>query len=247
MNIQRLSWAGLKIESGNAVLLIDAVENYVKIGSGQVFHFSDDVRADIILITHLHFDHYDAATIRKCLKPGGKLVVSSLYADKVKADGFNPVELQLEQSFSAGAFKVTPVFAMDGVGDKQVSWVVEDNEHRILHGGDTIWHNQFWHIQELFKSFDVVFLPVNGAVMHFPHLPFSPIPATLTPKQAVAAAGLLHAGRLCPIHYGFHEPGFYEEYPHVKEAVQEAAAEMDVQVSWLQPSNYFNQLAPVLS
>lgn len=39
-----------------------------------------------------------------------------------------------------GPFTVTAVPALDGLGDPQVSWVVEADGKRLLHGGDTAFH-----------------------------------------------------------------------------------------------------------
>lgn len=242
MKIQRLSWAGIKIESDGQILLIDAVENYQgrgsSIGPADPYIFSDHTQADVILLTHLHSDHYDKDLINATLKPNGKLFSSDQITSELINDGLNPIGLALGASYTIGNFTVTPVFGMDGVGDKQVSWVVEDAEHRILHGGDTIWHNQFWQIGKTFERFDAVFLPINGAVVNIPRLLFSPVPITLNPFQAVAAAKLLHAETLVPIHYGFSRPGFYDQYPGMEEDLARSAEQQEVEVTLLEPGEF---------
>ncbi|MET6999996.1 MBL fold metallo-hydrolase [Chitinophaga defluvii] len=249
MKIQRLGWAGIKIETGGLTILVDAVEHYAASRFFVIdtkdadYTFSDDTQADYAVITHLHTDHYDAGLIRKCLKPEGKLVCSSLFSDQLRADGFdNLVVLSWEEVFDAGAVQFTPVFAMDGFGDQQVSWVIEDSTHRILHGGDTIWHNQFWKIGAQYQGFDAVFLPVNGVLMHFKK-PESGGPATLTPEQAIGAAVILGAKVLIPIHYGFNLPGVYEEYPNVVPRLKEIAAGRGLPLSFLQPGAYLEPQA----
>lgn len=102
-----------------------------------------------------------------------------------------------------------------------------------MHGGDTLWHNQFWSLGAHYQSFDAVFLLINGVAVHLPHLAFSPVPASLTPLQAVSAAQLLHARQLCPIHYGLTIPGSYEEYPATLAETQRLAAELGVPLSVL--------------
>ena len=50
--------------------------------------------------------------------------------------------------------------------------------------------------------FDVVFAPINGAVVDFPHLqPPSPLAATMEPEQAALAGELLGARTVVPMHY----------------------------------------------
>lgn len=65
MIIQKLNWAGIKLECGDKTILIDAAEDfsaYHKILENPLtplFRFSDTVKADYILLTHLHLDHFD--------------------------------------------------------------------------------------------------------------------------------------------------------------------------------------------
>jgi len=60
--------------------------------------------------------------------------------------------------------------------------------------------------------FDVVFAPINGAVVNFPHLqPPSPLAAAMEPEQAALAGDLLGARTLVPMHFdGFDiDPWYY--------------------------------------
>ena len=238
-----MKWAGLRLEAAGRVLLIDAVENFAAFAGGAAVGQVDQggtlvsgatTPADFILLTHLHPDHYDPQLIRDCLRPEGLVFCLDAVADTLRADGLDRVVgFTLGQEFWQGELKITAVYAMDGFGDPQCSWVIEDGAHRILHGGDTLWHNQFWSLGARYESFDTVFLPINGAVAHLPHLDFSPVPATLTPPQAVSAAQLLHARQLVPIHYGLSLPGGYEEHPAALAETQRLAAEAGLLVSTL--------------
>lgn len=238
MKVQRLSWAGLKVEFNGQVLLVDAVQNYQRgasIGPADPFTFASDTAADLILITHLHSDHYEKELIKAVLKPGGTFISSDEIVEDLSDDGLDPHGLALGESYQAGAFTITPVFAMDGVGDKQVSWVIEAGGRRILHGGDTMWHNQFWQLGKTWGQFDAVFLPVNGAVVTIPRITPSPVPITLTPVQAITATRLLNAKVLVPIHYGFHKDGMYHQHEAMEEALNAEADHQHVQVQWVEP------------
>ena len=240
MKLQRLSWAGLKGESNGQILLIDAVQNYQRgasIGAEKPFQFVENTAADVVLITHLHSDHYDPEAIRAVLKPEGCFVVSEQIATEVTNDGFAPLALALNIPQQIGNFTVTAVFAMDGVGDKQVSWVIEADGQRILHGGDTMWHNQFWQLGKTWQHFDAVFLPVNGAVVNIPRVEPSPVPITLTPIQAITVTRLLHADVLIPIHYGFHKEGVYHQFPEMEAEIARQAEVQNVKVQWVEQGN----------
>src|SRR5207247_1124004 len=115
-------------------------------------------------------------------------------------------------SVSAGPFTLTALPAMDGIGDPQVAWLVEADGVRVLHLGDTIFHGYWWRMARRHGPFDVVLVPVNGAVVSFPHrTPASPLPAALDPSQAAVACSLLDARWAIPIHAdGYEIGGVYE-------------------------------------
>ncbi|MFP3834131.1 MBL fold metallo-hydrolase [Chryseobacterium sp. SIMBA_028] len=228
MEIQKLNWAGIKLVSQNKTILIDAVEDfsYYKPVLGEaveeLLKFSDHVQADYILFTHLHLDHFDKSVIRKCLKKNGKLIIYSGLEPFVRKfdDDVQMIVLNLDETFTENNITFKPVFAMDGVGEIQSSWIVEDPTTKIFHGGDTIWHNQFWKLGKENPNIDYAFLPVNGVVVNFEviGLEYSPVPASLNLKEAFTAAHLLHAKKLVPIHYGlfahekFYIPQVFDHY-----------------------------------
>jgi L-ascorbate metabolism protein UlaG (beta-lactamase superfamily) len=121
---------------------------------------------------------------------------------------------------------VTAVFAVDGLGDPQVSWIVAADGSRILHGGDTVWHGAWWRIAKRHGPIDVAFLPANGARIDFPWLqPAADAAAALTPEQAVEAARALGAGELVAIHHtALEHEDFYRPRRDVAEAIAGLAA-----------------------
>lgn len=252
--VTRLGWAGVQLESGGSRLVIDLFEER------HAFRpFFDEVRGplpppdgpvDFGLVTHLHADHTDPVALGRALAPGTKVFrprpapgddldrastavaeagLASLEAEVVEVDNWD--------SHEAGPFTVTPVPAVDGFGDPQVSWVVEAAGRRVFHGGDTVFHGAWWPIASRFKPFDAVFLPVNGAVCNFPHRqPPSPFPVTLDPDRAAVAATMLGAEVAVPIHdEGIHEPGLYEPVAGAAEAFEKAAHERGVKTRLLAP------------
>lgn len=212
MEIQKLNWAGIRLTSHNKTILIDAVEDfsYYKPVLGDAVEnllaFSDHIQADYILFTHMHLDHFDKGVIQKCLKKDGKLIVYAGLETIVKklVEDVEIITLNLDETFTENNITFKPVFAMDGVGEIQSSWIVDDGTTKIFHGGDTIWHNQFWKLGKENPNIDYAFLPVNGVVVNFEiiGLEYSPVPASLNLKEAFAAAHLLHAKKMVPIHYG---------------------------------------------
>ncbi|MBK7290105.1 MAG: MBL fold metallo-hydrolase [Chitinophagaceae bacterium] len=191
MQIQKLSWAGIKVVCGNKTVLIDAVENFKPylpvLGKprSDVFIFSPTTTADYILFTHLHLDHFDMEVIDKCLKPEGKIIANKKLQHQIPVHNHECIFLDVDQSITENGITFKSVFSLDGIGEEQTAWILDFNGTKIFHGGDTIWHNQFWKIGKENPDIDYAFLPVNGAVVNFQivGLEYSSIPASLTPSR----------------------------------------------------------------
>ena len=136
-----------------------------------------------------------------------------------------------------GDFTATAVPAVDGYGDPQVSWVVSAGGRRIIHCGDTLWHGAWWQIGRQYGPFDAAFLPINGARFGW-RKPVSDIPAVLTPEQAVAAAQVLGARLIVPIHYGVVGAEGYAETAHPEEELREAARRRHQDVEIVHPGDW---------
>lgn len=251
MKIRKLNWAGIQLTVADKTILIDAVDDFsyynpvLGEANKETLIFSDNVKADYILFTHLHLDHFDIGLIKKSLKSDGKLIVYSALKNSVQKqfENIEIVALNLDEEFTESGIKFKAVFAMDGIGDIQSSWIVEGNGIKIFHGGDTIWHNQFWKLGKENLNIDYAFLPANGVIVHFPMigLEYSPIPASLSLEQAFVAAHLLHAKQLVPIHYGLfeHDP-FYIPQKFTDEDLERLSKEVKQEYIILEDGNYLN-------
>ncbi|KAB2879139.1 MBL fold metallo-hydrolase [bacterium] len=244
MKIQRLSWAGIKIECNKICILVDAVE-YFNVAAKfmgspreQIFKFSDSIQADFVVLTHLHPDHYDPSIINKCLKKDGMVICHKSISPKIREDGFKrQIELELNETFEFGSVSFIPVFASDGIGDPQVSWIIAHNDRKLIHCGDSIWHGKFWEIGRMYSPFDLALLPINGAVVHFEKIgyDFSPIPASMTPEQALAASKLLKTTYVIPIHYGMFDSETYQSYSCCEEVFLRIGSENGIQIRIIEP------------
>ena len=237
LRIQRLAWAGIRLQLPQATLFIDPLVDPEAWGSAlgdPLIPVGDSVGDTSVLITHAHSDHFDAKAAADALGGGGVLAYpSGIEPRPIPADvRARPSALWEPQLL--GDFTATPVPASDGYGDTQVSWVVSAGGRRIFHGGDTLWHGHWWRIGRQFGPFDAAFLPINGARFGW-RQPVSGQPGVLTPEQAVAAATILGARRLVPIHYGI---AGMKEYVEVKDPIGElrrAAREKAVAVQPVSP------------
>jgi L-ascorbate metabolism protein UlaG (beta-lactamase superfamily) len=260
MRVTWLGWAGVELEADGATVVVDPLQD-----TGAVFAAlgaraqatpvprvvaASAGRAVAGLLTHLHRDHADAKALvgalargATVLEPlaggGGKLEeLALLQAEhELAAAGLDRRRVAPWQSVTAATFTLTALPASDGLGDPQVSWLVEADGVRVLHLGDTMFHGYWWRMAHRHGPFDVVLVPVNGAVVSFPHRrPASPLPVALDPAQAAIAAWILGARQAIPIHAeGYEIDGIYQPAPDAAEAFAAAAAERDVPVTILQP------------
>jgi L-ascorbate metabolism protein UlaG (beta-lactamase superfamily) len=229
MLIRRLGWAGIELTVGGSSLVIDYITDFALLTASQPTGAYVPVRQHALaaLVTHLHEDHTDVAAIESAVGLNGLVLRPPPMPGIAGGTPFTePAEARLASTSLAvrevtewegtdiAPFVVTPVPAVDGLGDPQVNWVVQAGGQRIFHGGDTIFHGYWWLIANRLGPVDVAVMPINGAIVQAPHLrPPSSVPAVMTPEQAVEAAVILGATTLVPIHFGVHQPPGYVEQP----------------------------------
>jgi L-ascorbate metabolism protein UlaG (beta-lactamase superfamily) len=227
MKARWLGWAGVEIEAEGAALVIDPLADpgatFAALGEGAravplptVTPPAARHAALAGLVSHLHRDHADAdalaaavapdAAVHEPAWPGGDAAENLALAQanvELERAGLRRRQVEPWEGIEAGPFAITALPAVDGLGDPQVSWLVEAEGCRVLHLGDTTFHGYWWRMARRHGPFDLVFAPVNGPVIDFPHLqPPSVMAAAMEPEQAAHAGELLGARAVTPMHYG---------------------------------------------
>lgn len=222
MQARWLGWAGVELEYEGEMVVIDPLAD----PAGTFAGFGDAASGVELptvvpagrgavagLVSHLHRDHTDAAALAAALAPGAPVhhpapteednLALAQAEYELRTAELTRREVATWESVTVGPFACTALPAVDGLGDPQVSWLVEAGGSRVLHLGDTVFHGAWWQIARRAGPFDLVFAPVNGAVVDFPHQqPASPLPAAMEPEQAALAGELLGAKAVVPMHYG---------------------------------------------
>ncbi|HBZ48176.1 MAG TPA: Zn-dependent hydrolase [Stenotrophomonas sp.] len=237
LRAQRLAWAGVRLQLPDSTLLIDPLvspEAWGRALPDRLVPVADAVGETHVLVTHTHSDHFDGTAVATALKNGGVLAYPAGLQPSPWPQGARARPSALWEPQLLGDFTATPVPASDGYGDTQVSWVVSAGGRRVFHGGDTQWHGNWWRIGRQFGPFDAAFLPINGARFGWRE-PASGQPGVLTPEQAVAAAVILGARVLVPIHYGVSGMDKYVEVDDPLGRVRQAARERDVPLQIMEP------------
>jgi len=252
MHIRRLGWAGLELEADGQTALVDLLQDTDWIagfvGAPRTALPGPSRPADLALVTHLHADHTDAVSLKRALKPGAPV----LRPAPATGEGLENAALELAETGLAeletrvvepwetveiGPFRIAAIPAADGTGDPQVSWIVSAGGTTLIHCGDTLFHGWWWRAAMRFGPIDIAFLPVNGAVVDFPHRqPASGLPVAMTAREAAAAARALGAAEAVPIHYDtFHSPPIYDAADGAAAAFVEAAGAAGVSARIVEP------------
>jgi L-ascorbate metabolism protein UlaG (beta-lactamase superfamily) len=235
LNIERLTWAGIKLTTENTTVLIDAVGTDLWDGNAPegLVAVTADTRRRYALITHTHNDHFDLETLKQVLGDRGYVICHESIAAHIASRGLRVIPAKMWQPVIRGGFVFTAVPADDGLGAEQVSWVVSSQGKRIFHGGDTLWHGKLEDIGLQFGPFDAAFLPINGARISRDPMPETP--AVLTPTQALDAALLLQAKVIVPIHFGLNDPPHYIEVDQPLDTLITQAAKRNQKVQHIKP------------
>ncbi|RXT04557.1 MBL fold metallo-hydrolase [Ammoniphilus sp. CFH 90114] len=248
MLLQKLSWAGVLIQSEDTVILIDPLgrtpEGQEKPLAGRVgepleplLTFDQLPKPTAILISHIHPDHFDPISITQSFGTDLPVLVPIESVEMVKQTGLtNVIGVTVGYTETYNTVTVKAAQSVDGYGTPQVSWIVEGKGGKVIHFSDTLFHGYWWRIAREHGPFEAACLPVNGPVLEVYGLPQqSVLPACMTPEEAVEAAKILGAKRLVPIHFGtFHNPPYYIETPNLIERLERRAAERDVPLTILQ-------------
>jgi L-ascorbate metabolism protein UlaG (beta-lactamase superfamily) len=175
----------LYFEYNNTVIHIDPVSRY---GNYSVFP-----KADIILVTHHHGDHYDKEAIKMVSKGESNVILTKTCAEmhdgknKVLANGDN-LKIGLIDILAVPAYNIEnkrengDPFHPKGEGN---GYIITFSNVKVYIAGDT---ENIPEMAEL-ENIDIAFLPMN-------------LPYTMTPEMVVNAVKSFQPKILYPYHFG---------------------------------------------
>ena len=164
---------------------------------GDVADYGTLPKADLVLVTHEHFDHLDPKALKAILKPDTTIVASKSCAAKlpgavIMANGEKRTVLGLAIE-AVPAYNIAhkrpdgSPFHPKGGGN---GYVVTFGDKRVYIAGDT----ENTPEMKALKGIDVAFLPMN-------------LPYTMSPEQVADAARAFRPKVLYPYHYGDTDTG----------------------------------------
>ena len=182
--ITAIKHASLRIQYDGLEIQVDPVANFAP-----ATDYSKFPKADVILVTHEHFDHFDHGAI-EVLKKDGTQVIANPSVQKMLGFG---TAMANGESRSIGkaltldavpAYNTTPGQTQFHPKGRDNGYVLTLDGLRIYIAGDT---EDIPEMAKL-KDIDVAFLPCNQ-------------PYTMTPEQVAKAAKAIKPKVLFPYHY----------------------------------------------
>ena len=181
MNVDHIHWLGhatFRIEDGESQIYVDPW----KLPAGAP-------KADVILITHAHFDHYSEEDIARVEGPGTQFAAPPDVAAKLKGRKVTAVEPGGTYRVGPVAVEATPAYNLNkDFHKKKEHWVgyivTLSNGQRVYHSGDTDAIPEMDGVEA-----DVALMPCGGTY-------------TMTADEMADAANRLKPSVLIPMHWG---------------------------------------------
>ena len=197
---------------------------------------------DVVLISHDHYDHLGAETVRRLARleitKSARWVTSLGVGRRLRGLGVPSTqitELDWTESFELGGLRVTSWpsrhFSGRGLFDRfrtlWASFVIEGPEHRVYFGADSGWWDGFSEIAAQYQGFDLTMLEIGAFHQLWASIHLGPDNA----MRAFEAMDLglskkdgVRGGLLMPIHWGLFNLALHPWKQPVDRVVELAAA-----------------------
>lgn len=179
--LEKINWLGhssFRITSG-FIIYVDP------------WKINDFVKADLIFITHSHFDHMSLPDINSLIKPGTIIIAPESAKDELSEIN---CQVQFVNPGDKIIIKGVPIEVIAAYNKDRdyhpksklwVGYVIEVDGERLYFAGDTDYISEMSDLEDIYAAF----LPISGTY-------------TMDVKAAVKAALDIHPRYAIPTHYG---------------------------------------------
>ena len=186
LQVTPIKHASMELNFDGRIIQVDPVTE----GAEPFTDYSQWAKADFILITHDHYDHFDAKAVATLCKESTVIVTNANTAEQIdKCEVMsNGDTLRLADDltlYAVPAYNITPGHTQFHPKGRDNGFILEADGLRIYIAGDTEDIEEMSQVNDI----DVAFLPCNQ-------------PYTMTPEQLRHAANMVKPRVLFPYHYG---------------------------------------------
>lgn len=182
---------------------------------------------DVVLITHDHYDHLEASTIKYLADKAGVFLVPLGIGGLLEKWGIAPdkvVELDWWENHKVASLTLTATpalhYARRGLfdGDKRLwcSWSIQGNNKKIFVSGDSGYFDGFKKIGRKLGPFDLTFLKIGSYDDMWKQI-------HMTPEEAVQQHQDLLGGAMVPLHWATFDLALHPWYEPIERALTAAS------------------------
>ncbi|MEK7558826.1 MAG: MBL fold metallo-hydrolase [Patescibacteria group bacterium] len=185
-----INWLGhasffFEDKSGNKIYFVDPFE----LGDKKL------EKADLIFITHAHYDHFSQEDIDKITKDETVIIAPPDILEKISIENSRKIKVEPNKDYETKGFKFSTIPAYNhrpGREEKHprrnnwVGYIFELNNKKVYHAGDTDFTDEMRKLKDL--NLDVAMMPMGGNF-------------TMDVDEMIEAANYIVAKVTIPIHY----------------------------------------------
>ena len=190
LQVTPIKHGSMEINFDGRIIQVDPVID----GTPPVTDYTKMANADVILITHHHYDHYDEQAVSDLCKVSTVIITNQLTAAAL-GEGevmYNGDSLQVFDDLkidAVAAYNTTPGHTQFHPKGRDNGFILTADGLRIYIAGDTEDIEEMKEVADI----DIAFMPCNQ-------------PYTMTPAQLRHAAEMVRPRVLYPYHYGDTDP-----------------------------------------
>jgi L-ascorbate metabolism protein UlaG (beta-lactamase superfamily) len=195
--------------------------------ASDVYGVGDLPKADMVILTHDHYDHLDYQTIRQLAPTAGHFytslgVGSHLAYWGIAEERITELDWGESVALNGGMLAAAPARHFSGRGIKRgqtlwSSFVLKLDGYSFFLGGDSGYGPHFKAIGEKYGPFDLAILECGQYGQYWPDI-------HMTPEETVQAAGELGTKLLLPVHWGKFSLAMHPWDEPIRRSLQAAAA-----------------------
>jgi len=205
--LRYLGHSGFEIELDGTLIYIDLFLENREVGGMKreipaPVRPEDIDRADLILITHEHRDHFEKGTVEKIVARTGALVIApNCVLRELEIPRANKMEIGVGDEFVVKGVEIKVVKAVHPQSACPVGYIIKKGGKSIYHAGDTYEFGEMFDIKA-----DFALIPIGGTY-------------TMDAYSAYKAAKEINCRYIIPMHYNTSE--------RVRQNISEFAREVE--------------------